>query len=454
MNSNEQEHTTKRNFLAMGVRKVLAIGVLAASAVAARTKRAVAQSDCNADDPPCPMCFLKGTKIQTVLGERKVEDLAVGDLLPTVFGGFKRGFASAPVSASGQRGSGRQGFLQEDGETLVCKKIASRAIGCVLFGLVALSTPVRADAECPQMPPVMRFDADPFYSDARGSIVDEAKLRRLQENLRPVRNFLYQVGMRADQALEHGNDNAFSCAAALMREWARAGALTEPSKTNEEAYDRILMVFALSGIQQKLKATNPSYGAGPADEWLVRLAARSINDFPRFHPPIGNMHDWLAATAASVALTTNDNMLRTYASRALSQGLSEVDNSGWLLQESERGAQALVYHAYAFTALAFAEFYLSGCLSVSCGDPALVRLYHRVVDGVVDPKVFVARTNVKQNDLPANLRVALCEFADPSKPRPLLQQCEDLNHVDYNLGGDMHALFSRAAPRLLNNNSR
>jgi hypothetical protein len=32
-------------------------------------------------------CFLRGTKIQTVAGERKVEDLAIGDLLPTVFGG-------------------------------------------------------------------------------------------------------------------------------------------------------------------------------------------------------------------------------------------------------------------------------------------------------------------------------------------------------------------------------
>jgi hypothetical protein len=34
-------------------------------------------------------CFLKGTKIQTVEGERRVEDLAIGDLLPTVFGGVR-----------------------------------------------------------------------------------------------------------------------------------------------------------------------------------------------------------------------------------------------------------------------------------------------------------------------------------------------------------------------------
>ena len=31
--------------------------------------------------------FLKGTKIRTALGERKVEELAIGDQLPTAFGG-------------------------------------------------------------------------------------------------------------------------------------------------------------------------------------------------------------------------------------------------------------------------------------------------------------------------------------------------------------------------------
>ena len=34
-------------------------------------------------------CFLKGTAIRTAEGDRKIEDLAVGDLLPTVFGGTR-----------------------------------------------------------------------------------------------------------------------------------------------------------------------------------------------------------------------------------------------------------------------------------------------------------------------------------------------------------------------------
>ncbi len=39
--------------------------------------------------PPGPQCFLKGTTIRTTDGDRKIEDLAVGDLLPTVFGGIQ-----------------------------------------------------------------------------------------------------------------------------------------------------------------------------------------------------------------------------------------------------------------------------------------------------------------------------------------------------------------------------
>jgi hypothetical protein len=34
-------------------------------------------------------CFLKGTKIRTAKGEQKIEDLAIGDLLPTMFGGLR-----------------------------------------------------------------------------------------------------------------------------------------------------------------------------------------------------------------------------------------------------------------------------------------------------------------------------------------------------------------------------
>jgi hypothetical protein len=65
--------------------KMAALTASAMVAVAMKTTQADAACSavlrCN--------CFLKGTTIRTVDGDRKIEDLAVGDLLPTVFGGIR-----------------------------------------------------------------------------------------------------------------------------------------------------------------------------------------------------------------------------------------------------------------------------------------------------------------------------------------------------------------------------
>ena len=70
--------------LPMGIqssrRKIIKIGAIAVSALLARTKPAGAP-ELNGS------CFMKGTTIRTTQGGSKVEDLAVGDLLPTVLSG-------------------------------------------------------------------------------------------------------------------------------------------------------------------------------------------------------------------------------------------------------------------------------------------------------------------------------------------------------------------------------
>jgi hypothetical protein len=64
-------------------RNIMGMGAILGSAVLART----AAWAC----PPakCTTCFLKGTKIETADGEGKIEDLRVGDLLPTMFSGLR-----------------------------------------------------------------------------------------------------------------------------------------------------------------------------------------------------------------------------------------------------------------------------------------------------------------------------------------------------------------------------
>jgi len=78
-------------------RNLIRIGAIVASAIIAKTTPAAADHfrrhdfDWDEDEDKGKKkhfhCFLKGTTIRTADGDRKIEDLAVGDLLPSFFGG-------------------------------------------------------------------------------------------------------------------------------------------------------------------------------------------------------------------------------------------------------------------------------------------------------------------------------------------------------------------------------
>jgi hypothetical protein len=71
-------------------RNLIRIGAIVASAIIAKTTVAAADNNEHEHKHKHFHCFLKGTKIRTAEGDRKIEDLAIGDLLPTVFGGISR----------------------------------------------------------------------------------------------------------------------------------------------------------------------------------------------------------------------------------------------------------------------------------------------------------------------------------------------------------------------------
>jgi len=75
-------------------RNLMQIGAMTASAIFAGLMTTPASAKSHkpgkGDGPPGkPMCFLKGTRIRTADGDKKIEDLAVGDLLPGLFGGIR-----------------------------------------------------------------------------------------------------------------------------------------------------------------------------------------------------------------------------------------------------------------------------------------------------------------------------------------------------------------------------
>jgi hypothetical protein len=81
---------TRRNIMKMGA-------ILTFAALGDLSKTGSASANCGKNgklvgegcEGEGQNCFLKGTTIRTVSGDRKIEDLAVGDLLPTMFGGLR-----------------------------------------------------------------------------------------------------------------------------------------------------------------------------------------------------------------------------------------------------------------------------------------------------------------------------------------------------------------------------
>ena len=91
-------HLAKAQFARRHLSKMAGIGLAALIAKLAMPKpaRATMRPDPddnngkdNNNDPDDRTCFLKGTRVRTTTGEREVEKLAIGDLLPTHFNGIQ-----------------------------------------------------------------------------------------------------------------------------------------------------------------------------------------------------------------------------------------------------------------------------------------------------------------------------------------------------------------------------
>src|ERR1700741_4820671 len=78
---------TRRNLIKASAIAASAIFAGVATTSAASAAGSSAASAAGGARPPSN-CFLKGTMILTADGDRKIEDLVAGDLLPSLFGGM------------------------------------------------------------------------------------------------------------------------------------------------------------------------------------------------------------------------------------------------------------------------------------------------------------------------------------------------------------------------------
>lgn len=273
----------------------------------------------------------------------------------------------------------------------------------------AAARPARARACVAPPPPVTTLESQSFYTDARFSEPDPARLAADTAAARPLRLFLEAAQRGAEDWLRGAPPEAAACALAALDAWARDGALLG-AFNRQAGYHR---KWTLAGAATSFLAIRDAPGLDPAARarvaaWLGDVARRVMPAYERIPPPREAPHSsrnnhatWAGFAAAVAGVAAGDRALLGWGIARLSLTLGQVDAAGALPEEAKRGRMALHYHLFTLWALApllrIAE--ANGHRLAPEEDAALARLVALVAASLADPARMAAIAGVAQGHL-------------------------------------------------------
>jgi poly(beta-D-mannuronate) lyase len=234
--------------------------------------------------------------------------------------------------------------------------------------------------ECAMIQPVLQPRAFPVYKDKEGSVVDAMGQRRTNKAIAPMRNFLTIISRSADRS---GDAITLDCAKKNLDNWARSGALLEPSENFFGNRQLIRYAIALNVIVAKLGTIDtPLDGATQA--WLRQLTKKVASNFEGNPRRVNNLYVWSGVAAATGLLNSPDQQLESYQQRVWSRAISAIRPDGTVEAELHRGTRALMYHSYYLSAIIWLERLRNslGHISTTDDNRAIARLKRRVLRGL------------------------------------------------------------------------
>lgn len=247
-------------------------------------------------------------------------------------------------------------------------------------------------------------------TDATKSTIDEDAEEAYQEGMKPVRDFLGDVSLKATRYVESGGkktDEA-ACALAWMAGWAKADALTDlDTRQAVLSSTRIVAGLAMSYIQVKdAKAGSPEDRA-EIEAWFGRLGKLIRSHFTdggdsRRTSDRQNHRYWAGFSLAAVGVATGSRADLDWAVNSYKIGACQIQADGTLPLELARGKRARDYHIHATAPLVMtAELAAAnGIDAYALCDGAIHRLVRFDIAILKDAKIIEDMTGERQLKLP------------------------------------------------------
>jgi poly(beta-D-mannuronate) lyase len=299
------------------------------------------------------------------------------------------------------------------------KTICSAAPACVLLCASALAAPLRSPWDAVTIPVTSRpwtctppaplprdIVAYDYYSDARKSIPDRARLQAYRHAAAPFDRTMTDAEQAADLYLTSGSRAAAACVLQILDADARNQAMTGAMSSNQAYYVQNWTLGALAVTYLKVR---DSSAATPGERseiahWLVEVAQSTQGYFSvrraKHTKDGGNNHlYWAGFAVMSAGVAANNRRLYNWGIMTYRDGVSQINPDGTLPVEMARGRRALHYHLFAAEPLVimaeFGEANRQDLYSFDHG--ALHRLVARCVSGLENNAWFAQQTDFPQD---------------------------------------------------------
>lgn len=218
------------------------------------------------------------------------------------------------------------------------------------LSLVGRPDTASAQTSCKKIEAPATLELKSMYSDAKGSVMNEANEAENGRIMAPIFDFFRNLEHALDNPNARPGNPDSDCAFALFGDWAEAGALTSEPATYE-GQGKVKRGLLNPGFQMLgLKFRAAGYKLTPTMlSWLRKMDQENVEFYTK-GTNRSNQRVWAAAGAALNSLLERDPGAVRFEDQVWREAMAAIHDNGFIDGELARGQQALVYHIFSLSA--------------------------------------------------------------------------------------------------------